>query len=137
MQRVYPPAPIVGVGAAVIREGRVLLVKRGQEPALGQWTLPGGVVELGESLEEAVKREIWEECHIRIEIEGIAGVVERIQRDELGRVKYHYVIIDYKASYLGGELRPGSDVEEADWFCLDRLDDYELSQGLRDFLKKL
>jgi mutator protein MutT len=137
VSRTYPHFPIVGVGAIVTKDNKILLVKRAHEPGLGQWTLPGGVVELGESLEEAVQREVLEECGIKVEIKDFAGIVERVIRDEAGKIKYHYIIIDYKASYLKGELCAGSDVEEASWLSLDQIEDYPLTQGLKEFLKKL
>lgn len=137
MSREYPRLPIIGVGAVIIKEGMVLLIRRGNEPGAGQWTLPGGVVELGESLEDAVRREVFEECGIKVEIEYLAGIVERVIRDDEGEIKYHYIIIDYTARYLKGELRAGSDVTDAGWFSLGKLDKYNLTEGLKEFLKKL
>ena len=97
MTREYPPCPRVGVGAVVLHEGRVLLVQRGRPPAFGKWSLPGGLVDLGETTSAAVRREVMEECGIKVRLAGVAGVVDRITRDETGRVRYHYVLIDYLA----------------------------------------
>jgi mutator protein MutT len=137
MSREYPRLPIIGVGAIIIKGGKILLIKRGNEPGAGQWTLPGGVVELGESLEEAVRREAFEECGIKIEVKELTGIVERVIRDDEGIIKYHFIIIDYTAQYLKGELKAGSDVTNANWVSLDMLDKYNLTEGLKEFLKKL
>ena len=137
MSRKYPQLPIIGVGAVIIEGGEILLIKRGNEPGAGQWTLPGGIVELGESLEDAVRREVFEECGIKVEIQYLAGIVERVIRDDEGKIKYHYIITDYTARCLKGALRAGSDVTEAGWFPLDKLDKCNLTEGLKEFLKKL
>jgi ADP-ribose pyrophosphatase YjhB (NUDIX family) len=97
VSREYPDYPRVGVGAVVFHQGRVLLVRRGGRPALGKWSLPGGLVELGETTAEAVRREIREECGIDIRVIGVAGVVDRVTRDAAGLVRYHYVLVDYLA----------------------------------------
>jgi 8-oxo-dGTP diphosphatase len=113
MKRQYPEAPIVGVGGVIFRDNSVLLVKRDQEPGKGQWSLPGGVVELGETLTDALKREILEEVSINIEIGGLVRLLERIFHDREKRVQYHYVIADYWAWMISGKLRPESDVSDA------------------------
>jgi 8-oxo-dGTP diphosphatase len=121
MRREYPGAPIVGVGGIVFQGHLVLLAKRAQDPGKGVWTLPGGVVELGETLEDAVKREILEEASITIQIGGLARLLDRIVRDEAGRVQYHYIIADYWAWRVSGELRPGSDISDARFVPLDEV----------------
>jgi ADP-ribose pyrophosphatase YjhB (NUDIX family) len=114
MKREYPDAPVVAVGV-IIRDGdRLLLVRRDQEPARGLWTFPGGAVELGEDLQAAARREAREETGLEVEIEQVAVVFDRIDRRGAG-VRYHYVIIDYYARPVGGELRAGSDVSDARW----------------------
>jgi 8-oxo-dGTP diphosphatase len=105
-----PRQPTVGVGAVVIRDGRVLLIRRGKEPLRGRWLVPGGTVELGETLEEAVVREIREETALEVAPLEVLIVFDHIDRQE-GRVLYHYVIVDYLCEYLGGEPRAGSDAE--------------------------
>jgi ADP-ribose pyrophosphatase YjhB (NUDIX family) len=114
MQREFPLAPLVGVGAVVVDRGRVLLVQRGTEPARGQWSLPGGLVEVGESLTAAVAREVQEETGLVVEPVELIELLDRIYR-EGDRVRYHYVIADYLCRVTGGELRAGSDAAQARW----------------------
>jgi len=112
--REYPAAPLVGVGAVVEQEGRVLLVRRGSEPLKGHWTLPGGALELGESLGEGVVREVREETGLEVEPIELIEVLDRIHRDG-GRVRYHYVIADYLCRVTGGRLLAASDADDARW----------------------
>lgn len=114
MVREYPDAARVGVGGVVVQEGRVLLIQRGQEPLKGQWSLPGGMLELGESLESAVIREIREETGLEVEPVELVELLDRIHRDG-DRVRYHYVIADYLCRVTGGRLLPGSDADAARW----------------------
>jgi 8-oxo-dGTP diphosphatase len=114
MQREYPEAPLVGVGAVVVEQGRVLLVRRGREPLKGHWTLPGGVVELGESLTAAVAREVREETGLAVEAVELVELVDRIHRDG-DRVRYHYVLADYLCRVRGGALQAGSDADAVRW----------------------
>ena len=113
--RRYPDRPIVSVGAVVIDGDRVLLVKRGQEPLKGAWSLPGGVVEIGETLHAALIREVREETGLDVEIGAVVEVLDRISRDAGGRVEYHYVILDYVCRVAGGSLACASDAEDARW----------------------
>lgn len=128
LRRCYPGAPLVGVGAVVFRGSEALLVRRGSEPARGIWTLPGGLLELGETLKEGVRREVAEECGIRVEVGELLGAFERIVRDEEGRVEYHYVILDYLATWLEGNAVAASDVMDARWVPLSGLGEYDVSQ---------
>jgi len=118
----------VAVGAIVRKGDMVLLVQRGQEPAKGRWVIPGGAVELGEKVQEAVKRELREECGIEIEVGPVAAVVDRIERDAAGRVRYHYVIIDFFCDYVSGDLHPASDADQARWVKAEDLPQYDLSE---------
>ena len=120
-----PSQPSVGVGAVVIRDGRVLLIRRGKEPLRGRWLVPGGTLELGETLEEAVVREIREETALEVAPLEVLTVFDRIDRDE-GRVLYHYVIVDYLCEYLSGEPRAGSDAEAVALVALEDLPAYDL-----------
>ena len=118
----------------VFKGGAVLLVRRGQEPALGSWSLPGGLVELGETLEDAIKRELAEETGLTVTLLGIAAVVERIFPDPDGRIAYHYVLVDYLCDYLGGELVPGSDITAARFVSLRDLGGFDLPQFTADVI---
>ena len=122
MKREYPEQPIVGVGGIIFQEESVLLIRRGREPALGQWSIPGGVVDLGESLEKAVVREILEETGIEAEPLALVKVLDRIFRDREGRVAYHYVLVDFLCGYKKGEVRAGSDALEARFIPIAELD---------------
>jgi mutator protein MutT len=130
MTREYPPCPRVGVGAVVLRAGRVLLVRRGQQPSAGKWTLPGGLVELGETTREAVCRELMEECAIGIRVVDVAGVFERIVRDGEGRIRYHYVLVDYLAHAETDRVVAGSDAAECCWVEVERLAELDVTDGL-------
>lgn len=136
MRREYPEAPIASVGLVVLKGTEVLLVKRAREPHEGFWSIPGGVIELGETLEQAAKREVWEECGVEIEVRGVVEVVERILRDSQGGVRFHYAIVDLWATYLGGELRASSDVLEAHWVREGDLSRYQLTEGLLPIICK-
>lgn len=116
MRREYPEAPIVGVGAVVIDGENVLLVRRGHEPLKGEWSLPGGALELGETLQQGVVREVLEETGLVVVPEGIVEVFDRITQEEAsGRVRYHYVLVDFVCRVTGGVLGCGSDADEARW----------------------
>jgi 8-oxo-dGTP diphosphatase len=116
----------VGVGAVVFRGEEVLLVRRGQEPARGSWSLPGGLVELGETLEAALRRELVEETGLKVAILGVTAVLERIFPDDAGAVSYHYVLVDFLCEYAGGELTPGSDITAAEFVALKDLPSFNL-----------
>ncbi|MBM3566651.1 MAG: NUDIX domain-containing protein [Alphaproteobacteria bacterium] len=121
MTREYPDRPIAAVGAVVVENGLVLLIRRGKPPRQGQWSLPGGAQELGESYAEAVHREILEETGLNVEILGLIDVVDSISRDESGRVRFHYVLADVAARPVGGAIKAGSDVSEARWFTPEQI----------------
>jgi 8-oxo-dGTP diphosphatase len=122
---VTPAAPVVGVGGVVVRDGRVLLARRGKEPLYGRWTVPGGTVELGETLEEAVVREMEEETGLRVEPVEVLTVFDRIER-EGERVTYHYVIVDYRCRWRSGEPRAASDALDVAWASAEELPGYDL-----------
>lgn len=130
--REYPARPIVGIGVAVLRPGAVLLVRRARPPNLGAWSLPGGGQELGETAEQAARRELLEETELTVGALHLAANVDSIARDEAGRVRFHYTIIDFAARWESGEPRAGSDVSEAVWARLDQLDSFALwSEAIR------
>ena len=127
MKRKYPDHPIIGVGGIIFQQDQVLLVKRGKEPALGQWSIPGGVVCTGETLREAVVREVFEETHLKVEVLALAKVLERIFRDPEGRVAYHYVLVDFLCRPLGGELKSDSDAQDARFVSLKDLPSFGIA----------
>lgn len=125
--RRYPERPIVGVGAVVVGPEGVLLVRRGQPPLLGEWSLPGGGVELGETLVNAVAREVFEETGLTVRVGPIIEVLDRLHRDAAGRVEFHYVLIDYACVVSEGTLSAASDAAAARWVPLDELRDQALT----------
>ncbi|HSF07677.1 MAG TPA: NUDIX hydrolase [Methylomirabilota bacterium] len=136
MSREYPAYPRVGVGAVVLNHRRVLLVRRGGQPSSGRWSLPGGLVELGETTAEAVRREIREECGIEITVVGVAGVIDRITRDAEGRVRYHYLLVDYLAFPQSEAIVAGTDAAECRWVEIERLGDLDTTDGLADMIRR-
>ncbi|HET8578825.1 MAG TPA: NUDIX hydrolase [Methylomirabilota bacterium] len=135
--REFPDAPRVGVGAVVLDGDRVVLVKRGRPPGEGKWSIPGGLVGLGERLEDAAIREVEEECGLRVKILGLCGVIDRIVRaDGTEPVQYHWVIIDYVAAVTSGALSAGSDAAEARWVPLGELDRYQTTEGLVEMINR-
>ena len=126
----------MGVGAVVLKGSEVLLVRRGQEPAKDSWSLPGGLVELGETMETAIQRELAEETGVRVHLLGIAAVLERIFPDVEGRVAYHYVLVDFLCDYLEGELTPGSDITAARFVPLNNISGYDLPQFTTDVIRR-
>ncbi len=136
MAREYPEYPIVGVAAVVVRAGQVLLVQRGREPGKGLWGVPGGVLELGETVIDGVRREVREECGIEIEVGPLLGVFEPQQRDDAGRLRYHYVVLDYLARYVSGKLRAADDADDARWVALDALESLPMLAETRAMIRK-
>ncbi len=129
VSRRYPERPILGVGA-IIRDGeRVVLVERGREPLKGEWSLPGGVVEVGETLKTAIRREVREETSLEIEPLSVVEIFERVIHDPNGRPEYHYVLIDYLCRPISGELRPGDDVSAAVWVNRTEFAKYRITEG--------
>jgi 8-oxo-dGTP diphosphatase len=136
--REYPDRPIVGVGAVIVRDARVLLVKRAAPPLLGEWSLPGGVVELGETLRAAAEREALEETGLVVEVGEVLEVFDRIivRPDEGGRPQYHYVLIDFLCTVRGGELRAGGDAAEVACASENELTKYKLERPAIEVIGK-
>jgi 8-oxo-dGTP diphosphatase len=126
-RREYPSQPIVGVGGVVIFHGRALLIKRGSPPLEGQWSIPGGLLEIGETLMEGVRRELREETAMEVRPIELIEVFERIELDGSGKARYHYVVLDYLCGAAGGEPRAGSDVTHVAWARPEELAQYSLS----------
>jgi len=135
LRREYPETPLIGVGAIIVEEGRVLLVKRGHPPLAGEWSIPGGVLEIGELLREAAAREANEETGLTVEPGEILGVFDRLIRTG-DRVQYHYVLIDFLCKRLQGELKPGSDADEVRWFKAEELPSLNLAPDTADVIRK-
>lgn len=132
MKREYPDRPIVGVGAVIVDQGRVLLVKRGAPPLLGEWSLPGGVVEIGETLRDAAEREAVEETGLVVQAGEVLEVLDRIIPGENGRAQYHYVLIDFLCRVTGGQLRVGGDAADAAWATQEELAKFTLEKPAMD-----
>jgi len=134
--RKYPDRPIVGVGAVIVDGDRVLLVKRAHEPLKGEWSLPGGAVEVGESLEAALVREVREETCLDVTVGPVVEVLDRIGRDANDRVEYHFVIVDYLCRVAGGTAKCGSDADEVQWARRDDLAPYRLTPAASRVITK-
>jgi mutator protein MutT len=134
--REYPDRPYVGVGGVVIEKARTLLIRRANEPRQGEWSIPGGMVETGETLEYAVVRELQEETGLVVRPLGVVEVFERIMLDGKGRARFHFVLIDYLCERLEGEARASSDVLDVAWVEEARLADYEISAKAAEIIRK-
>jgi 8-oxo-dGTP diphosphatase len=137
MQRRYPTQPLVGVGAIIIHQSKILIVKRANEPAKGLWSVPGGVVELGEYLHKAIKREVKEETGLEVGIERLIDAVDNIIFDEEGRIQYHYVLLDYLCQLRGGVLKAADDVYEIQWVPLRALQSLPITSSLNRVIAKI
>jgi mutator protein MutT len=131
MQREYPELPLVGVGAIIVEDGRVLLIKRGKAPLLGEWSIPGGMLEVGETLRQAAEREAREETGLVVRAAELLGVFERIVPDDSKRTVYHYVLIDFLCQRLSGEVCASGDASDARWFTPGELETISLSEDTR------
>jgi 8-oxo-dGTP diphosphatase len=135
-RRRYPENPLVGVGAVIIGGDSVILIRRGKEPGYGRWSIPGGAVKLGETLKQALAREVQEETGLEVVVGPIVEVLDRIVKDTEGRIAYHYVLVDYLCSPCGGQLAPASDALEARWVTKEELVAFDLPEITRDVIKK-
>jgi 8-oxo-dGTP diphosphatase len=129
MKRLYPEMPVCAVGAMIFQENRILLVKRGRPPAFGQWSLPGGVVNLGEPLEDAVVREVREETGLSIKPLRLGQVAERVIKDHDSRIQYHYIILDYICAVVEGNPCASSDALDVQFVSIDSLNELDLTEG--------
>jgi 8-oxo-dGTP diphosphatase len=135
-RREYPERPIIGVGGVVIADGRALLIRRGHPPLEGEWSIPGGTLEVGETLLEGVRRELSEETGCQVRVLDLVEVFERIFSDANGRVQYHFVILDYLCEFVSGEVRAGGDVVEAAWAAEPELAKYSLTPTATRVIRK-
>ena len=137
MKRTYPDRPILAVGAAVCRDdGRVLIVQRGNPPSKGVWTVPGGVVQLGERMADAAAREVREECGIEIAVGEVVGVLDNVVYDERGRIRFHYAIVDLAARYVSGTLAINEELLGAAWVMPDQFAAYQVPEKAQEVLRK-
>lgn len=134
--RRYPSRPFLGIGALIFNDAKLLLVERGNEPLKGYWSLPGGIVEAGEKLEEGVRREVLEETGLEVEPISIFEVFERITPDANGKTEYHFVLIDYLCRVVGGRLEAASDVSKVAWVSEKNLRDYRLTEGTLEVIER-
>jgi len=136
LKRLYPNRPIVGVGAVIVHEGKILLEKRKSAPGKGKWSVPGGLVELGESIEQAVIREVKEETGLEVEEPRLIDVVDDVSLDEKGAVKYHFVIVDYVINVMRGVPKAASDAEDLKWVPFSKVEEYDLTKSFRAFFQR-
>ena len=137
MGKRYPKQPIMSVGAIIIDKNKVLLIRRAAPPGKGLWAIPGGIVKLGEKLEDAVKREVKEETGLEVEVGKLIDLVEVLIKDDKGRIEYHYIIADYETKVIGGKLKASSDALEAKWFNLNEIEKIEATKSTKKILKKI
>jgi len=135
-RRQYPERPIVGVGAVIVKDGKVLLVKRRYEPLAGQWSLPGGTLELGETLAEGVAREMREETGLEVEVGPVIEVFDRIMTDDARRIRYHFVLVDYLCWPVSGELQASSDVDDAVFVDPGALEPFDLTPKAKSVIER-
>lgn len=136
LNRLYPEQPLVGIGAIIICNGKILLEKRKGEPGRDKWTVPGGLVELGESAEQTVMREVKEETNLEVDQPELIDVVNSMTTDEDGRIKYHFVIVDYFVKLKGGKLKAADDAAELRWVEFREVENYDLTKSFREFFQR-
>jgi len=136
LSRLYPNRPILGVGVVIISDGKILLERRKNEPGRGKWSIPGGIVELGESLEQTVARETREETGLSVSDPEPIDVVNQVTLDENGKTKYHFVIIDYFVKLKGGTPKAASDAAELEWVAFEEVESRDLTKSFRGFFQK-
>ena len=135
MKRQYPDAPVVGVGAVIVAAGRVVLVKRGHPPLAGQWSIPGGALEVGEFVRAAATREAQEETGLRVEPTELLGVYDRVLHDEKGGVLYHYLLVDFLCRPVDGEVKAAGDAADARWFTLAEVNGLPLPEDTAEVIQ--
>lgn len=135
MQREHPKQPLIGVGALIVEKGRVVLIKRGKAPLLGEWSIPGGMLELGETLRQGAERETLEETGLVVRATELLGVFDRVVPDAEGKIIYHYVLIDFLCERVSGELRAGADAADAQWFTPEEVTRLPLAEDTAEVIR--
>ena len=135
MKRDYPERPILGVGAVILHDGCALIVQRASEPRKGEWTVPGGVLEVGETLRSGIEREVLEETGLLVKAGPVVDVYENIWPDASGKTEFHYVLVDFLCELISGELQAGTDAAEARWITVEELDDLSLIGKTADAIR--
>jgi 8-oxo-dGTP diphosphatase len=133
LKRLYPDQPVVGIGVVIVKDNKIVLIKRGNEPGKGKWSIPGGLVELGEHIEQSVIREAKEETCLDVTDPRLVDVVDTVDLDEECKIKYHYIIVDYLVRVVGGEIAAASDAEELLWVPFNEVENYVLTSSFRHF----
>jgi len=136
MNRRYPEQPLAGVGAIIFRETEVLLVKRGHAPAMGKWSIPGGLVELGEDLDTSIRREVMEEVGLEVKVIDLVAALDRIMFDAGGRIEYHYVLLDFLCEVVAGNPMAASDADECRFVAIEDLCRYEMTRGTEEVIRR-
>lgn len=135
-QRQYPEQPLVGVGALIVASGRIVVIKRGHAPLLGEWSIPGGMLELGETVRQATEREALEETSLRVRATELLGVFDRVVLDDAKRILYHYVLIDFLCEVVSGELRAAGDAADARWLTLEEVEALPLAFDTAEVVRR-
>jgi len=136
VSREYPTRPLVGTGALILQDSKLLLIKRGAQPGLGKWSIPGGLVELGENVQDAMVREVKEEVGLEVEPLKLMDVFDSVTLDPQGRIQYHFVVVNFLVRIVGGSLNTASDILEARWVPIGEVEEYNLTKSFRAFFKK-
>jgi ADP-ribose pyrophosphatase YjhB (NUDIX family) len=135
-ERQYPKQPLVGVGALIVRNRRVVLIKRGHAPLLGEWSIPGGMLELGETVRQGTEREALEETSLAVRATELVGVFDRVVLDDSKRILYHYVLIDFLCEMVSGELQARGDAADARWFTADEIEALPLASDTAEVIRR-
>ena len=134
--REYPTRPLVGTGALILQDGKLLLIRRGAQPGQGKWSIPGGLVELGENVQDAMVRETKEEVGLDVEAVKLMDVFDSVTLDDQGRIQYHFVVVNFLVRVVGGTVRTASDILEARWVRVEEVEKFTLTDSFRRFFEK-
>jgi len=136
VSREYPTRPLVGTGALILKDGKLLLIRRGAQPGMGKWSIPGGLVELGENVQDAMIRETKEEVGLDVEAVKLMDVFDSVTLDKKGRIQYHFVVVNFLVRIVGGSLQTASDILEVRWVPIEEVEECNLTKSFRAFFEK-